>query len=191
MRNRRQQADVAIARRPVMSSEPRGVPSNRLPNQSFTADTPDRSERTMRVMPQFSLKSLLVACLVMAIVAAIAAPLARRISFGSGAIITWETDNGEINLVGVGPTLHGQVALVLLLTISALGLAFAVRRRRRAMRARREGGWPCSITLFPTLHLPRNRSGPTFRSSNASPASPRPAPNRVRKSSKAECLTFL
>jgi hypothetical protein len=28
MHNRRQQADVAIARRPVMSSEPRGVPSN-------------------------------------------------------------------------------------------------------------------------------------------------------------------
>ena len=50
---------------------------------------------------QFSLKSLLVACVVMAIVAAIVAPLARRVSFGSGAIITWETDNGAISLVGV------------------------------------------------------------------------------------------
>ena len=83
---------------------------------------------------QFSLKSLLVACLVMAIIAAIVAPLARRISFGSGAIITWETDNGAISLVGVGPTLHGQVALVLLFAISAFGLAFVVHRGRRAMR---------------------------------------------------------
>ena len=83
---------------------------------------------------QFSLTSLLVASVVMAIVAAIVAPLARRISFGSGAIIMWETDNGEISLVGVGPTLHAQVTLVLLLAISVFGLAFVIRRRRRAMR---------------------------------------------------------
>jgi hypothetical protein len=33
----------------------------------------------------------------MAIIAAIVAPLARRITFGSGAFITWETDNGAIS----------------------------------------------------------------------------------------------
>ena len=83
---------------------------------------------------QFSLKSLVVACVVMAIVAASVAPLARRISFGSGAMITWETDNGAVSLVGVGPTQHGQAALILLLAISAFGLAFVLRRGRKAMR---------------------------------------------------------
>jgi hypothetical protein len=70
----------------------------------------------------------------MAIIVAIVAPLARRITFGSGAFITWETDNGAISLVGVGPTLYGQVAIVLLLAISVFGLAFFVHRGRRAMR---------------------------------------------------------
>lgn len=106
----------------------------RLPVQHFIADTPDRSERTTRVKSQFSLKSLLIICVTMAIVAAVVAPLVGRISFGSGAIITWESDDGAIELVGVGPTLHGLVALVLLIAFSVFGLAFVVYRRRKAMR---------------------------------------------------------
>lgn len=51
-----------------------------------------------------------------------------------GAILTWETDDGVIELVGVGLTLYGQVALVLLLVISVFGLAFVARRRRKSAR---------------------------------------------------------
>lgn len=83
---------------------------------------------------QFSLKSLLVTCVAMAVVAAVVAPLVQRISLGSGAILTWETDDGVIELVGVGLTLYGQVALVLLLVISVFGLAFVARRRRKSAR---------------------------------------------------------
>ncbi|NLX54747.1 MAG: hypothetical protein GXY58_06510 [Planctomycetaceae bacterium] len=83
---------------------------------------------------QFSLKSLLVTCGAIAVVAAVAAPLVRRISFGSGAILTWETDDGVIELVGVELTLFGQVALVLLLVIVVVGLAFVARRRRKLAR---------------------------------------------------------
>lgn len=112
----------------------RRVPTiHRLPIQHLIADTRDRRERTIRVKSQFRLKSLLVACVVMAIVAAVVAPLVRRISFGSGAIVTWETDDGVIELVGVGPTRYGLVALVFLIASSIFGLAFVVHRRRKAM----------------------------------------------------------
>jgi hypothetical protein len=70
----------------------------------------------------------------MAIVAAVVAPLVRRISFGSGAIVSWETDDGVLELVGVGPSRYGLVALVVLIAFSIFAFAFVIHRRRKAMR---------------------------------------------------------
>ncbi len=85
---------------------------------------------------QFGLKTLLLAGFMCAILAAVVAPLARRIEISADGCLTVETEPGVyISLVGVELTPAGRVVgVVFLATLAVLTAAWWLRARHRSNR---------------------------------------------------------